>query len=75
MPLSPLRLKFLIYEQDESITSLAKILGCSREELSKTIRGVRTYPRIRTALASFLGRSVGELFGETQRSSKRKRAA
>jgi len=71
MPLSPLRLKFLIYERGETLTSLAGQFGCSREELSKTIRGVRTYPHIREHLASFLGQPVEKLFAETPRRSRR----
>jgi len=62
MPLTPLRLKFLIYERGESITSLAEQFGCTREELSKTIRGVRLYPQIREKLASFLNQPVEQLF-------------
>ncbi len=39
MPLSPLQLKFRVYRRGESITSLAKKLGVTREWLSKVLNG------------------------------------
>lgn len=75
MPLTPLQLKFLIYERGYSIQRMADEIGCFREELSMTIRRVRTYPRIRLAVADLLGRPVEELFGETPTEGRRQRAA
>ena len=51
----------------KTITALALKFGCFREELSMCVRQVREYPRLRQLLADELGKSVGELFGNSSR--------
>lgn len=53
------RIKFEILRREETVASVARKLGCRREELSMVIHGIRHYPEIRAALAKFLSLSPG----------------
>jgi len=61
--LTPLEIKFLIYEKWGSITAAARKIGCSRSQLSYCISRKRITPKIREKVARALGKMVEELFG------------
>ncbi|PYP83805.1 MAG: hypothetical protein DMF61_22005 [Blastocatellia bacterium AA13] len=61
--LTPLEIKFLIYEKWGSITAAAREIGCSRSQLSYCISRKRITPKIREKVARALGKMVEELFG------------
>ena len=75
-----LKIKTLLLERDETISSLAREfsdqgIDCSREQLSMTIRGVRPYPHLREALADHFNTSVERLFGKAAARQAHKRGA
>ena len=62
--MTPLEIKFLIYEKWGSITAAAKELHCSRSQLSYCILRKRLSPELREKLARALERPVEELFAD-----------
>ena len=64
--MTPLEIKFLVYEKWGSITAAARELHCSRSQLSYCILRKRRSPELRERLARALDMTVEELFGESQ---------
>ncbi|PYP85877.1 MAG: hypothetical protein DMF61_15055 [Blastocatellia bacterium AA13] len=62
--MTSLEIKFLVYKKWGSITAAARELHCSRSQLSYCISRRRISPEVRERLASALGTTVEELFGE-----------
>ena len=62
--MTPLEIKFLIYEKWGSITAAARELHCSRSQLSYCILRKRLSPELRERLARALGIPVEELFAD-----------
>ena len=61
--MTSLEIKFLVYEKWGSITAAARVLNCSRSQLSYCIARRRRSPALRGKLAIALELSVEELFG------------
>ncbi|HMV46552.1 MAG TPA: hypothetical protein PLD20_00860 [Blastocatellia bacterium] len=69
------RIKFEIWKREETVASLARKIGCRREELSMVIHGIRHYPEIRRALAKQLGLAANnKLLAYTAKSANRQAA-
>lgn len=83
MPFSPIRIKYLIWEKGETLTTLAEQWHCRMEELSMCIRQVpgRVYPHLRVKIANLIGQPVEKVFGvhplttELQSKKRKRRAA
>ena len=67
--MKPVEIKIKLLRRGISISELARKFGCRRQELSMCIRQVpgRIYPEIRRQLATELGMTVEQLFGEVER--------
>ena len=63
--MTPLEIKFLVYEKWGSITAAARELHCSRSQLSYCILRKRLSPELREKLARALEIPVEELFADT----------
>ena len=66
--MTPLEIKFLVYEKWKTITASARDLYCSRSRLSYCVTRKRISPDLRRKLALALEIPVEELFGEGWRS-------
>lgn len=65
MPLTANRIKYLLSEEGETLSSLSRRWGWRVEELSMCIRRSpgRVYPELRIKISEFLGMSVERVFG------------
>jgi len=65
MPLTPHRIKFLIYEAGHSPASLAERWGYNDQEFSMCIHFVpgRVYPELRILISNLIGLPVDHVFG------------
>src|SRR5947209_18402639 len=63
MPYSPNRIKFLINEEGETLTSLAALWRYRLEEVSQCVRQVRVYPQLRILISDFIHQPVERVFG------------
>lgn len=64
-------IKKLLHEQKLTVTRVAREIGCRRDQLSMTIRGVREYPKIREDFAKYCKQNVSALFCVNPENSKK----
>ncbi|PYP87302.1 MAG: hypothetical protein DMF61_09805 [Blastocatellia bacterium AA13] len=62
--MTSLELKFLVYERWGSITAAAKVLECSRSQLSYCISRRRVSRQLREKLARALDKPIDQLFSD-----------
>ncbi len=66
MPLPPHRIKYLISDKGETLTSLAGLWHCRLEEISMCINQAsgRVYPELRILISNFIDKPVDVVFGQ-----------